>query len=110
MRFLRLEGLLARGRENNMKFHVYVAILVVIMGCSRPGESESMPSTDEPSPPPELRAEVPDGGAGPDSIEFAGLNEPRGVRVNKPTNTPGYVLFTPFLSDITYLVDREGRV
>ena len=110
MRFLRLEGLLRRGRENNMKFHVCVAILVVIMGCSRPGESESMPSTDEPSPPPELRAEVPDGGAGPDSIEFAGLNEPRGVRVNKPTNMPGYVLFTPFLSDITYLVDREGRV
>jgi len=33
-----------------------------------------------------------------------------GVIVNERGATPGYVLFTPLLSDITYLVDNEGLV
>ncbi len=45
-----------------------------------------------------------------DPIEFAGLNEPRGLRINKPENIPGYVLFAPLISDTTYLIDRQGRV
>lgn len=35
---------------------------------------------------------------------------PRGLVVNEPGATPGYVLFNPLLSDTAYLVDNEGRV
>ena len=35
---------------------------------------------------------------------------PSGVIVSEPGATPGYVLFTPLLSDTTYLVDNEGLV
>ena len=35
---------------------------------------------------------------------------PSGVIVRKPGATPGYVLFTPLLSDTTYLIDAEGLV
>ena len=37
-------------------------------------------------------------------------SEPRGLRINKPGVTPGYVLFTPLLSDTTYLIDTSGLV
>jgi len=47
---------------------------------------------------------------GPDPIVFAGLEEPRGLRVNDPDTAPGYVLFTPMASAVTYLVDRNGKV
>jgi hypothetical protein len=45
-----------------------------------------------------------------DMIAFAAINEPRGIRVNKPDTLDGYVLFTPMLSDITYLINRAGQV
>jgi hypothetical protein len=47
---------------------------------------------------------------GPDPIEFAGLNEPRGLRTSRQDNLPGYVMFNPMISDTTYLVNREGQV
>ncbi len=39
-----------------------------------------------------------------------GLDEPRGLRVTTDRAAPGYVLFSPAISGITYLVDIEGRV
>jgi len=48
--------------------------------------------------------------APPDMIKMAGIEEPRGVRVNKAGSLPGYIMYTPLLSDITYLIDRQGRV
>ena len=37
-------------------------------------------------------------------------DEPRGLRLNTPDASPGYVFFNPNLSLTTYLVDVEGRV
>jgi len=45
-----------------------------------------------------------------DMIEFAGLNEARGLRLNADAGADGFVLFTPMLSDITYLINRQGQV
>ena len=38
-----------------------------------------------------------------------GLDEPRGIRVNTDTASPGYTLFTPLTSDTTYLIDNDGQ-
>ncbi len=37
-------------------------------------------------------------------------DEPRGLRMNSPEASPGYVFFNPNWSLTTYLVDLEGRV
>ncbi len=39
-----------------------------------------------------------------------GLDEQRGLRVNTDRAAPGYVLFSPAISGITYLIDSEGQV
>ena len=39
-----------------------------------------------------------------------GLDEPRGLRTNTELAAPGYVLFSPGISGITYLVNTEGQV
>jgi len=36
--------------------------------------------------------------------------QPRGLIAKQPSVTPGYVLFTPILSDTIYLLDNDGRV
>lgn len=46
----------------------------------------------------------------PDMIKLAGVEEPRGVRVNKAGNLSGYIMYTPLISDTTYLIDRQGSV
>ncbi len=43
-------------------------------------------------------------------LELAALDVPRGLRVNEASATPGYVLFTPMISDTSYLVNRHGEV
>jgi hypothetical protein len=35
---------------------------------------------------------------------------PRGLVVNEPDTTAGYVLFNPLLSETTYLVDNDGQI
>ncbi len=35
---------------------------------------------------------------------------PRGLRVKEAGVTPGYVLFAPLLSNVTYLIDEDGKV
>ena len=45
-----------------------------------------------------------------DLIAMAGLNEERGLRVNTTNLLPGYILFTPLISDTTYLINRDGQV
>ena len=42
-------------------------------------------------------------------IDIAGINEPRGLRINEPVAQPGYTLFGPILSDTTYLIDNGGQ-
>ncbi len=37
-------------------------------------------------------------------------DEPRGIRVNEPGASSGYVLFTPLTTTSTYLIDRDGQV
>jgi len=47
---------------------------------------------------------------GPPAWMLAAVEQPRGLVRNEPGTAPGYVLFTQFTSDKTYLVDLEGRV
>ena len=42
--------------------------------------------------------------------DIAGLNQQRGLRVNTDLVSPGYVMFSPIISGITYLIDNEGQV
>src|SRR3990172_10981707 len=46
----------------------------------------------------------------PPAWMLAAVEQPRGLVQNEPGAAPGYVLFTQFTSDKTYLVDLEGRV
>ena len=42
--------------------------------------------------------------------DLAGLGIPRGLLKNTSEATPGYVYFSPLLSDTTYLIDMNGEV
>ncbi|MGH9324143.1 MAG: aryl-sulfate sulfotransferase [Vicinamibacteria bacterium] len=61
-------------------------------------------------------AEKPDGSnaegedKGPPAWILAAVEQPRGLVRNEPGASPGYVLFTQFSADKTYLVDLDGRV
>lgn len=47
-------------------------------------------------------------GFSPDEREAE--SRPRGLVVRRPEAVPGYVLFSPLMSDIVYLIDSEGLV
>jgi len=88
-----------------------VSLIALLVGCT-PAEApdaeepEEMPETPTESADTPATAEPPE----QDMIEFAGIDEMRGVRINEPGTLPGYVLFTPMLSGVTYLIDRNGKV
>ena len=42
--------------------------------------------------------------------DLAGLEQERGLRINTGQSEPGYVLFSPAISGMTYLVDTDGQV
>jgi hypothetical protein len=90
---------------------ISLCIAIFLLSACTPGNStktESPPVSDNPDT--QNNDQSPSAGPPPqDMIAFAGINEPRGVRVNKPGALPGYVLFTPMLSDVTYLIDRDGQ-
>jgi hypothetical protein len=46
----------------------------------------------------------------PPAWMLAAVEQPRGLIRNEPGAAPGYVLFTQFTSDKTYLIELEGRV
>ena len=46
----------------------------------------------------------------PDTSAGGEASESRGVRVNTPQASLGYVYFAPLLSDTTYLIDTDGQV
>ena len=72
-------------------FVVVVAAMYMI-GCG--GQEVSESSTDRDA----------------DASTVVQASEPRGVRVNTPQASPGYVYFTPLLSDTTYLINNAGQV
>ena len=72
-------------------FVVVVAAMYMI-GCG--GQEVSESSTDRNA----------------DASTIVQASEPRGVRVNTPQASPGYVYFTPLLSDTTYLINNAGQV
>jgi hypothetical protein len=86
---------------------LFIGCSLLLTGCSPNGqitadtEDKKMPESDKVS---EQQT------APPDMIKLAGVEEPRGVRVNKAGNLPGYIMYTPLVSDTTYLIDREGNV
>ncbi len=46
----------------------------------------------------------------PGAAESSDSDEPRGLRLNEAGATPGYVLYSPLLSDKTYSIDSDGMV
>jgi len=72
-------------------FVVVVAAMYMI-GCGGQEVSESSTNRDA------------------DASTVVQASEPRGVRVNTPRASPGYVYFTPLLSDTTYLINNAGQV
>ena len=72
-------------------FVVVVAAMCMI-GCG--GQEVSESSTDRDA----------------DASTIMQASESRGVRVNTPQASPGYVYFTPLLSDTTYLINNAGQV
>ena len=73
------------------------------LSCGAPAEEPEATVPEAPAAPADADA---DGDADQDQDQ----DEPRGLRVNTPDASPGYVLFNPNLSLTTYLVDVEGRV
>ena len=71
-----------------------LAVLVLLAACDSP----------PPAPTPARGAPAPS----PTAAETA--TEARGLRVAKRGATPGYVLYSPLLSDKTYLIDDDGQV
>jgi hypothetical protein len=84
-----------------------VVLLPVLLAC---GEREALapPSAPEAAAPAAAPAPAPEP-ARPDLFVPPPLL-PRGLIMNEPGVTPGYVLFNPSLSDTAYLVDNDGRV
>ncbi len=72
-----------------------LAALLCLVGCGGPGQQEDALADNELRP-------------SENSIDEA--DGPRGLRVKLPEASPGYVLFTPLLSDTTYLIDVDGLV
>ncbi len=76
---------------------VSAAVLLLVLTSCGGGE----PAAEAPAAP---------GAAQAAEIDIAGLNGPRGIRVNQPEAQSGYTLFAPILSDTTYLIDNAGQV
>ena len=74
-----------------------VLYLAAAIGCTGAGTVEdgaAAPGEDE----------------GPPEWMRQATEQPRGLLRNDPGAAPGYVLFSQFTSDLTYLVDLEGQV
>ena len=85
----------------------------VLVGCGGAGvQGEATPDGAAAT----AEAEASGGGAGESEAEapprwiLAANETPRGLLTNEVGAAPGYVLFSPFQSRLTYLVDVEGRV
>lgn len=82
--------------------------LTLLSGCAQPTDiDQTMAAKDETG-----TAAEPDSHpqGEPDELQLAGIDELRGLRSNTPGLLPGYVLFTPLISDTTYLINRGGQV
>ena len=78
------------------------ALVAWVLGCS---DTEPIEKAEPAAPAASEPAERPGGIPIPPPPLF-----PRGLVVNEPGATPGYVLFNPLVSDTTYLVDNQGFV
>ena len=80
---------------------VMLVMAVCFLSCGAPAEEPEATVPEAPAAPADANA---------DADEDQDEDEPRGLRVNTPQASPGYVYFNPNLSLTTYLVDVEGRV
>ena len=75
-----------KGSTPGIGIFVVVVAAIYMIGCG--GQEVSESSTDGES----------------DASTVVEASGPRGVRVNTPEASPGYVYFSPLLSDTTYLL------
>jgi len=84
-----------------------------LVGCS-PAEDPVAPeegSADVTGEAPAAEPMEPAEPEGPDQLVFAGIDEPRGVRIHDTERTSdGYIMYSPLISNTTYLIDRDGQV
>jgi Arylsulfotransferase (ASST) len=78
--------------------HIALFFVLLLGACGGPAPVEEAPPADK----------KPEGGPPPWMLTAA--EQPRGLLKNEPGASPGYVMFSPFSSDTTYLVNVEGKV
>ena len=100
-----------------------IAAVAVAVGCATVVDRSDVPALAQgrgagtapapgrgaPAPAPG-RAGPGRGARGPAPVVPAAPAEPRGIRVNTDQATPGYLLFAPLTSDLTFLIDNDGTV
>jgi hypothetical protein len=99
--------------KSSMRYGAPTLLVLVLgvcfLGCGGGGTAvEEAPANVEEAP-----ADVgapPEGGGPPPRWIVAATEMPRGLIRNDAGAAPGYVLFTEFTADKTFLIDRQGRV
>jgi hypothetical protein len=84
--------------ENKLMRWILSFLCLGLLACGSPEPPEPTPDVgaEENKPPPRWL--------------LAATQTPRGLLKNEPGAAPGYVLFTQFASDLTYLMNLEGQV
>jgi hypothetical protein len=94
---------------NSLRVSSFLFLLLVVglVGCGGAGTEDGGSKLTE-----ETAAAAPagEGDGAPPRWILAANETPRGLLRNEPTAASGYVLFTPFQADLTYLVEPQGRV
>ena len=80
-------------RNTPLRIFAILLVLILLPGCAG---SESGGTAD--------------GDSARDSAAADKEDIPRGLRVKTAEVTPGYIYFSPLLSDTTYLIDSDGQV
>jgi hypothetical protein len=88
-----------------MRYGIFALVLLLLLsggmfGCGGGSVEEATPDVGE----------APEAEGPPPRWIVAATEMPRGLVRNEAGAAPGYVLFTQFSEDTTYLVDREGQV
>lgn len=89
---------------------VILALLLTVAACQKnPAQQAEEPATGS-SPAQQAAANEPQAKPEPPPRNFARLGAPRGLIKKSDRATPGFVLYNPLTSAITYLIDMDGHV
>ncbi len=94
---------------------VWLALLTAMAACQGPAASEDAALSEETTAPVAASAEESAATDDEDAerqqyLALGRLDTERGLLKKTEVTTPGYVLFNPFKSATTYLIDKDGQV